>query len=527
MLVSRPADLRRERRDDSGLALVVALLVTMISFILVTAVLAQAMHNVTQSGYLRRRTAAIHAAEAGLNWFSNLLENAMLGQLTSGWSPPDANGWRTRTTSYVATAPDRSTFTIRVKYTAADVCATTPCSSAGLAAQALTNPFPPLAYAIVRSIGTAGVDSQTGQTCSAGSQNPGCVTRVLESAIRLHSETGGIDSGTGVLGTSICFGPGGDLWVYGSLHVLDIPGPAPSYVSCAASGIQVGSGNSITIIDGDLYVDDAGVSVDNGGDLFLSGMVWAEGAVSLGGSGGNMVDECGSSTICVEGDAIGSSVTIGSGAAVLGELVECDPACPPTEQTFPKLTTDATLWANLTPLTAASGTAALALATTATTPTVIRITSVTSPACDTDFSGYYTINTDVTIVSYCKFIIDSQAGPDHILGSGTLSLVSAWPGTAAAPGTVTCTGSQDITVSNNPEIVPPIFLYTPCVMVLENNQSPLQGQLAARWMEIRQTVKIKLTELLGDQATVPGFVSGFRQDVRYINEITLAQALGL
>ena len=512
---SRPS----RRRGEDGFAVVVALLVTMISFILVTAVLAQAVSNVTQSGYMRKRTSAIHAAEAGLSWFSHVLENTTLQSLsTSPWTY--SGGWWSRTVSEVSSEPDDATFTIRVKYTATDVCLTAPCSASGLTPfYPLANPVPEPLYAIVRSIGTAGG-----------------VSRALESAVRIHAETGGLDATMGVIGTSLCFDSGADLEIpTGSVHILDVPpGGWPTYFpeNCRINEILVDNGNKLILQNGSLLVDDQGMTVTNGGEFKVTGDLWVENAVSLGGSGGNIVDECGVNTICVGGDAIGSNVTIGSGAAVLGDLVECDPACPPTATSFPILTADAASWPNWSIVSVATSTAALSAMTTATQRTAYIVSSTSPASCDTLFDGSYTINVDIAIVSSCRFEIsgNTQGGTakDEIRGTGSITLVSAWPGTAASPGAQpTCTGSRDISVSTNPTLDQPVFFYTPCTLLLENNSTaPLTGQFVARFIFLKNGTKLSVVNLIGDAASTPGLVSGFKQDIRYVKEILPATALG-
>lgn len=474
----------------------------MVSFILVTAVLAQAVFNVTQSGYMRRRAAAIHAAEAGLNWYSNLLERTPITQLSSTpWTY--SGGWWSRTASEVASYPDQASFTIKVKYTAMDVCKTAPCSADTLDPLALVEPLPDPAYAIVRSIGVA-----------KG------VTRVLESAVRLHANHGGIDAEFGAIGTSLCFDSAAKFSLVGSIHVLDLPSSVPSGFPCTSSGVHVGSGDELNIT-GSLLIDDQGLVVDSGGKFKISGDVWAEGSVMLGGSGGNIVDECGSNVLCVDGDAIGSSVTIGSGAVVLGDLVVCNPACPPTQVSFPKITDDSTMWTNWQPELVADGAEALSKIGNATSQTVFIVQSQTAPACNVVFDGPLTLNADVAIVSHCGFRINGNLQAD-IQGVGKLSLVSAWPDTGGVPDAAApCTGKQDIEIAQNPTISRPVFLYTPCLLTLENNQSPLTGQFVARFMFIKNEVNLTVSNSLGGGAKVPGPISGFSQDIRYIKEIVL------
>ncbi len=54
-------------REERGVALVVALLVTFVVMLLGTAVISLAIHNSVQSGMDRKRLQSVSAAEEGLN----------------------------------------------------------------------------------------------------------------------------------------------------------------------------------------------------------------------------------------------------------------------------------------------------------------------------------------------------------------------------------------------------------------------------------------------------------------------------
>lgn len=497
---------RQAASSDSGLAIVVALLVTMISFILATAVLAQAIHNVTQAAYLRKRTAAIHAAEAGLSWYANLLGATSIASLTSTSLWDESDGWFTLTASEVASEPDRATFTLRVKYTLGDVCLTEPCSADELDPLIPREPLPqPTIYAIVRSIGTA--DG---------------VSRALESAVRLHAQVGGAQSTEGILGTSLCFSSGGGLTLEGSIHVLDEPAlgwPTGYDLGCMSDNLVLGTGNKMTIT-GDVLVDDQGFVAANGAQLSISGNLHAEEEILLGNTGKNEEDECGASTMCVNGYAKGyPTVDVGSGAAVLNGIFECEASCPPSTTSFPEWTADRAYWiaAGWQTQNVASGAAALAAMTTANEKTAFLITSSVAPGCDTILSGDYVIAEEVAIVSSCRFEIDTN---DSVSGSGKLTLVSSWPGSQPS-----CDGKRDIVLTNGgTKITVPLRLYTPCQAVLASNSAvALKANVMARFIVL--TNPVSLQAMLFDQAPAPGPVSGFRQDIRYVKEILLRDAL--
>ncbi len=66
--------LTRIRDDERGVAMVVAVMVVFVVMLLATVVFSQAVHNSTASGYDRKRLQSVDAAEAGLNYFFNYLE---------------------------------------------------------------------------------------------------------------------------------------------------------------------------------------------------------------------------------------------------------------------------------------------------------------------------------------------------------------------------------------------------------------------------------------------------------------------
>jgi Tfp pilus assembly protein PilX len=78
----RLARRRHEAPDEQGIALIVAMIVLMISVIVVAAVLQLATHTAQQSGFGRDRTAAVNAAEAGIQ--------SELSTLSSGTCPSAA-----------------------------------------------------------------------------------------------------------------------------------------------------------------------------------------------------------------------------------------------------------------------------------------------------------------------------------------------------------------------------------------------------------------------------------------------------
>lgn len=527
--------------------MVVALLVTMITFVLATTVLAQSIHNVTQSGYLRRRTTAIHAAEAGLNWFSELLSDTRLAQL-SGAQWQRVGDLYVRTISDVASDPDQAKATIVVKYFANNPCAAAGvapgCSWAGTGlALGSDASFPPIAYALVKSIGSVG-------STFAGSPSlpVGGVRRALESAVRLTpSSPAGMN---GISATYLCYGPGGSLTLTGDLRLVPQPAgwPVPTNLSSLVSGsvacnqgLNLGSGDKLNVT-GDVLVSGGSVYFDAnpaGGatppKVTITGSLWAEGAVSLGTGKPSLPTSCGTSDVCLQSDVVGTTVDWGGGVAILGEVVECSPACPPGAATLDKITWDAFAGWDITTVSDAPTALSQLIAYAGSSPAagskkVFNITS-TAPGtgagqCDLAVntgptnSANFTIpeGVQIAVTSSCGFTFGSSTA---IAGSGVLQLVSLWPGTLSAPGAPpTCDGSRDITFSNNSAMTANVVLYTPCILALENNQSPLSGQFLARYVIVKNSANLTAA---GGGAGIPppaGLIKGFKQDIRYIREVS-------
>ena len=581
---------RRPAEAEGGFAIVMALLITVIVFVVMTGILAQAIHNVVLSGYGRRRLSAINAAEAGLNWYANQLGTSgvvAVGNAGLGWTVPsascDAAGTAITATCWyvfsptnataasqttVATVPEKATFEIRVLYSSQNPCkdpsgalntgAARQCGLANVpvrpSAWTTTNgvtalsqtgilqlvdtaakPFPDSAYAIVRSTGIVG-----------------SVKRTLESYVRIRAIRGNLQGGLASI--SMCMGQSAKVNVYGDLSVNNeaVGGARPYAFSTNCSETYLtgdlvigGQGGSLTLLasgdaGGSLTIRGGGVSVKGNAPFSVARDVWAEGSVVIG-TGTSALSSCPlAGTIqCVGGDAIGSAVTVGSNAWVAGDTIICNPACPPAAA-FPELPWRASDWKapwviqdNIT-----TTTGLLATISSTSTPTVFHITATnaggtTSLApCDLEFDAKtVTINTNIAVVSECRFVF--WKNPSTIQGSGALLLISASPeagATTANCGTPASNylqrpyGPRDITIENNPSFLSPIFIYTPCIMWIGNNQSQgnedrVKGQFAARFMIINNAVTLTQNDIANFVTSLPGQIARFYQDVKFVREI--------
>lgn len=484
-------DLSRRLRQDDGVALVVALAVTAIAFVVVSAVLAQAIHNVVQSGYGRRRFVAVNAAEGGLNWYANELTNTSLAALATaglGWALPVStcqsepllkdSCWYVYsgvggTTGATATVPERASYQVRVLYTSQNPCrdpSTGQNAQCGLAnvparpstvGQAVaspqtgvlllndtpTAPFPDPAYAIVRVVGSVG-----------------STQRALEAYVRMDSERGGVRGGISAI--SICLASGADVYVEGDLAVNNeavLGGSRPAAfnepVNCPDTfqygDLVVESGGSLEVrasaliptAIGSLSVRGGGVWVQGNAKFWVNGDLWSEGAIRIGCAtvgtctGGEAFflshSQCTESgTIqCVKDDALGATIDLGPYAQVEGNAIQCTEPCPPPSD-FASLTwneadwtTDG--WSVQYPISSTSVISTLTTpASMPTVKTVYRLGPSASP-CDIDLSGaQILLKAPVAVVSECRFIFDGAgASIEQATGTsgGALLFISAAP----------------------------------------------------------------------------------------------------
>lgn len=566
MLIRMRAAQRSPERQDEGVVIVMALLVAVIAFVVMTGILAQAIHNVVLSGYARKRLAAVNAAEAGLNWYANQASTSgivALGNAGFGWTVP-SDGCVTQSVASscwyvfgpgnpvakpqatIATIPETATFEIRVLYTSVSPCVDGYCRLTAnpvgvLRLQDSTeSPFPDTTYAIVRSTGTVGA-----------------VQRTLESYVRLRAIRGNLEGGLAAI--SLCLGTAANVDVQGSLSVnnqavINGTRPVEFQTKCpntySNGDLYVGSGQSLRVLatndeGGSLTIRGGGVVVESTRPFFVGRDVWAEGRVQIGAvtSSASHPIGCTSATQCINGDAIGSSVAIGPNAYLAGNEIVCNPACPPPAA-FPDITWKASDWTSagwtvLPDVTDASGDNVLAKINSATVPTVIHI--ATTANCDLEFKAsarsVINVNTNVAVVSECRFMFQSNSST--IQGSGALLLINAsGPGAAVSCGSAGAItsgnyhapyGPRDVTIEQNPLITSGLFIYTPCILWLGNNQSQgsedrIKGQFVARYIIVDHRVVMIENSISNFITSIPGQVTRFYQDVKFVREISVAVA---
>jgi hypothetical protein len=474
-------------RDDRGAALIVAMAVTFVVMVLSTVVVSQAIHNTGSSAYDRRRLTSVNGAEAGLNTYYNYLETTEGGELSTAAMVDIA----------VAGAPGTTTFTITPTF---------------FADEEGTLPF----------TGTPSDNNFPGSVrlLSVGETNDG-TERTMESFVILSPVYGGL---TGAIVTnsnttfSNNFTINGNNGNDGDLYVLNGNFTAPS-------GIET--------IKGDIYVTAGTATI--GTNLHLYGEVWANGAVSVNHPQA-LVDIDARSTTA--GVAVTSGTVKGSayyctgaapGANVQGQKIQtCALGAPPTEP-FPQIQFLQSAWES-------AGYFVKFFTGVGSTPCTNAQTYVEGTT-----SGTFQGGSDPALSGYGGVVVYIDAACAYgnsnnstvtlgknlaILTEGSINLAnrSNWNGSGGTkqlyfmapwPGGSPC--NQNITVGNNNNFnsLVETFVYSPCTVTMNNNNSAFQGQV------IGQTVNVgNLFNMTYKPILVPGAeIVGFEQDIAYIREV--------
>ncbi len=293
-------------RDERGIAMVTALLVSMVLLFLTVAVVALSLHNSTQSALDRKRVQAIDAAEAGIN-----------GYMSSLTGMPDSTACQTIDQDLQTPAH----YQVKIQLYS-DWPPVTPITCPGAPGQPL--PAEPRG-AVVVSKGTA---------VSTG--NPTAVSRTMETEIRLVPIYGGygqaIFSDTGLnfqnqLTENGNQGNDGDVYTNGNFDL----------------------GNN-TAIGGSVYAQGY-ASIGQG---VVKANVWANQYVSLF-SGvqvyGNATSSTSSITLGNPGNAhvygnakAGTSISVSNSSKIDGTKTPNSPSGPPPKVDLPQITYDQCAW---------------------------------------------------------------------------------------------------------------------------------------------------------------------------------------
>jgi Tfp pilus assembly protein PilX len=522
--------LNRLRHEERGLAMVVALMVSFVVLLLSTVVVAQSIHNGAQSAYDRRRLQSVGAAEAGLNYFFNYVEQTGAQMLASRCGVVTAgrcagNPFTDTQPITVAVAPGTATFTITPTFYA-DTRGLTPFSGT------ITDSNYPHSVEVV----------------SGGTTN-GRTTRTMESFMSLTANSGGF-KGAVVTNNTISL-----------VNSFTISGNSANdgdiYVTCTTSPCNASVTSGLQTIKGNLYVPAGSITLSS--SVHVYGDVWANGAVVINQSQVQVDGSVTSSTSSVDvskGVVSGKGTyctTLPSGAShIAGGTVKTCQGAPPTPS-FPHLMYDDTVspysdatWrtgCNKSPVVDCYYLKTFGSVGSTASSDCVSARSYIEGTASTDFNGGAGVPNGysgvvVRILSKCSYTPSNNKtislGADLGIitnGSITFGSQSNWNGTGTTlrkmfliipwPQSVCSTTSSssdyhDITVGNqsNFNSLVELGLYTPCTAHMSNTNA-FYGQVVAGTVDIGNSWNMNYRPIV-----IPGaLVTGFSENIAYIREI--------
>ena len=476
--------MRMRMRDERGVAMVVALLVSFVLLILATAIVAQSIHNVDSSAQDRRRLQSINAAEAGNNYYYAYLQSTTVTSLSCD-----------PVTQTIASAPATASFT-----------ATPTFFDNSDPPVPMSCPFTSTNYPSAVSIQTTGTVS--GQT-----------PRTMQTYIRLNPVYGGFGAAILVNTTASFvnnFDIYGDTSYDGDIYVLN-------------GDFTIGNSGHVR---GNVYVPNGSATMAN--NAVIEGDLWANGNITMSNTtrvNGNAISSTGSisgsnsPTVSLNATA---ATTI-SGVAVGGTQYPNTVSPQPPTQTFPQIGYVQTDWTNAgyTNIQTFSGSGSTPCTDAynyitgpfSSTPsigkTVVRITGVTG-GCTLTFAN----TTNVTVNANLAIITDygiTMVNQTNWNGSGTVKdvhFISTWPAPTPCPSG---TASKSIITSNNTSMNEFVhaFFYSPCTVTMANS-SNWYGQVVGGYVNIANNFDMTYQPVLVPGA---GQVESFTEDIAYVREV--------
>jgi Tfp pilus assembly protein PilX len=472
--------LKRFGSDESGLAMIVAIMVSFIVFLLSIFVVQLSIHNSTQSAYDRKRVQSVDAAEAGLDAAWNSIEGTAPTSLPCG----------SAATGTLSTSPGTSSYSVDFAYYNASGTALVGCPSQS-------------------NVPTSVLLTSTGKT-------DGGVVRKMQSYATLTPTYSGI--GAAILtqnGTSLQnnFTVSGNLGSDADIYVL--------------TG-DLNLTNSPNIY-GNIYIPNGGFTSANNNVVY--GNVWANTAVSIN-TPARVTGSVTSSTSSISGtgaiavDAT-AGTTIASGLTVTGNRYPGTVQGPPPTQSFPYVCYDNTVSPNCTPQNTSWTSKGY----------VLHSFSDCASALTYLKSGTITGDVVVRITAVCPLSIglnDTITFPGNLAiitnGSITMANQNNWTGPVGGnkslfflvnyqSTSMNCaSGNYNITTGNNSNFnnVSTSF-YSPCTVTI-TNQNSFSGQIIGGTVNTANNFTLNFKPVL-----IPGAaekVTGFSQSIAYIREVS-------
>jgi hypothetical protein len=458
--------------EEDGIAMITALLVSMIAVIMSVAVVTLSIHNSSESALDRKHVQSIDAAEAGINAYYSMLTGAT-GAATCN----------TIDATLPVTPPANYHVTIQL------YSVWPPVAGSELACPPPTMP----AGALVRSKGTA-----------VATGNPTAVSRTMEAGVRLVPIYGGfgqaIFSDTQLnlqnqLTLNGNIANDGDIYTNGDLTL-----------------------NNNTVIAGSAYAQ-GGISLAQG---IVKANAWGKNAVDLS-SGievfGNATSSTSSISLSNNSHVHGNAKagTTISGGTIDGSTAPGSPSGPPPAFALPHITYDnPCAWT--CPVPSGFGytevdpvDCAAASAWIATMPVgdyVLRINST----CTALWGNNSTVNIkgNLAIITNGGFATQNQTNWNSVGGTWTLYVISVWRAGLNCPS-----GAYDINVSNNTNFNSlNMFLYSQCTINMDN-ANEIHGQIMGGTVNVSNQMTMDFVP-----AIVPAQnLTGYQVQPSYLREV--------
>ena len=465
------------------MAMVIALIVSMVLLTLATVIVAQSVHDAESSGMDRRRLQSVNAAEAGNNYYYAYLQSTTVATLNC--QP---------VTQTIATAPATANFTATPTFY--DATGTVmPCSSA--------TPFTSTYYPSSVAITTTG--SVTGQS-----------PRTMQTFIRLTPVYGGF--GQAILSQSGANFPNnfdvygnngndGDIYILtGDLTVSNTPH-----------------------IRGNVYVPAGSANIS--GNSNITGTLWANGSVVMSNPTSISTNVISSTGTISGSGSIGGNATAAStisGVSVSGTTYANTVSPTPPTQVFPRITYTGIDKTGYT-IHTYSGAGACTSAQTFVESTLgglsgnhlVYITGATP--CTYTNSNNSTVNIpgNLMIITDWGIDISNKSTWAAATVNGSVYFLSDWRvdgnATLAHDGCGSGASSKTVSTGNNTDFNSnaQAFFYSPCTVTMAN-QSNFYGQVMGDPVAINNQFTMTYRPVL-----VPGYgtVSSFTEDIAYVREV--------
>ena len=449
--------------DERGMAIIVAMLVSMVVVILGATSVSLAIHNSEARAHERRRMQSVHAAEAGVDFYFSHLQSGGVDdfECSIGQTLP-------------STPPARFDATVTFY------------DAGGLQLGCPLNGIEPDS-ALISSVGSM--------------QNGGSAKRTVQALVSLVPRPGGpfgqyaifsesspqfnsnvqVYGGDAVEGNVYSNGSvllSSNSTVYGSVH--------------AQGGVTLNSNSSVK------RNVHAGTSVHlNSNATIFQDIVASSSSVSLD-----------SNSRVYGGARAGTTISLASNSSIDGTQVPNTPAAPPEYQPFPPMTFDPAAWQE-------SGYSVRTFATCLDAKTflggapsgnhVVRIMG----ACDLSYSSneQVTVNGNLAIVSDGSLTMNSNTRFTNVGDKHNLFLIFGLGGS----------GACDINFRSNTSVgtgLKTVF-YTPCTIEMRSNTMVLEGQMFGGTVRFNANASLNY-EPIG----VPGVgETTFDENIRYIREV--------